>query len=429
MQLSASEIKKRRRAGAYHDGSKPLTAKKIAQLRGEGRYRDGLAGGIGLYLQVSASGAKSWLLRYELDGRERMLGLGSLSIFSLAQARERARAARRLIVDGTDPVEAKRQRRAAARLAAAKAKTFREAAQDYFNQHEKKWTNASHRDQFLSSLRSYAFPAIGDMDVANIAIDDVLRVIEPIWNGKNVTADRIRNRIENVLDWCMVRGHRPPGTNPAKWKGHLDQVLPALGKPKHHAAIGYRNELPAFMAALREQEEIAARAFEFLILTASRTGEVLGAKWDEIDFDSAMWVIPASRMKARREHRVPLSAAAVDLLRKLPHEDGNEHCFIGPKAGLGLGGMTLTRLLKRMGRSDITVHGFRSAFSDWAHESTAHANHVIELALAHNVGNEVERAYRRQDMFTKRVRIMTDWAQFCTSPSSAGEVVPIRGRR
>jgi integrase len=409
-----------------------LTAKKVERVKAPGRYRDGLVPG--LLLQISDSGARSWVLRFMLHGRERMMGLGPVSAFNLKEARDRARAARQLLADGVDPLDMKHQRQAEAKAAAARVLTFREAAQRYFDQHERKWTNASHREQFLSSLQAYAFPVFGDMDVANIQLADVLRVIEPIWTTKSVTADRTRTRIEAVLDWCVVRGHRPPGTNPAKWKGHLDQVLPPARRVApvvHHAAIGYA-AVPALMAALREQESIAARAVEFLVYVAGRRGEVLGATWAEVDLDAAVWTIPASRMKGKREHRVPLAPAALDLLCALPREDGNPFVFIGPKAGQGLGGQTPARLLQRMGHTGFTVHGFRSAFSDWAHEQTAHANHTIELSLAHNVGSEVERAYRRKDMLAKRVRLMADWAKYCTTAPAArtGDVVvPIGGRK
>jgi integrase len=280
----------------------------------------------------------------------------------------------------------------------------------------------------------YAFPVLGDMDVAAIQLADVLRCIEPVWTTKAITADRVRNRVENILDWCVVRGHRPPGTNPARWTGHLDQVLPAVRKvaPRgHFAAIAY-SALPGLVNELREQEEIAARALELLILTAARRGEVLGATWDEIDFASATWIVAAHRMKARREHRVPLSDRAVEILKGLPREDGNPFLFIGAKAGEALGNLTLARLLKRMGRDNATVHGMRSAFSDWAHEQTAHSNHTIEISLAHAVGSDVEKAYRRGPMVAKRARLMTDWAKYCATlpvvQASAG-VVPIGGRR
>jgi integrase len=433
--LSRTEIRKRQREGRWHDGSLPLSAKRVQRLKGEGRYHDALMPG--LYLQISATGARSWLLRFELNGRERMMGLGSAAIFNLAQARERAREARRQLADGIDPLQARQAAKAAAKAAAAKALTFREAATRYAVQHEPEWHNDSHRAQFMASLKSYAFPTIGDMDVAAIDVPDVLRVIEPIWPTKTVTASRVRNRIEAVIDWCMIRGHRPRGDNPARWRGHLDQVLPKprkVAKIVHHAAMPY-SAVRAFMGELRERESIAARALEFTILCAARTNEVLGARWDEIDLNAGVWIVPASRMKAGKEHRVPLSPRAIALLHQLPTESGNEHVFIGMKPGAGLAGTVMARLMQRMGHGDVTVHGFRSAFSDWAHEQTAHANHTIELSLAHNVGSEVERAYRRKDMLAKRVRLMNDWARYCSSkPVVRAEgdgdvIVPIGGRR
>jgi integrase len=409
-----------------------LTAKKVERTKVPGRYRDGVVKG--LLLQITDSGAKSWVLRYELRDRERMMGLGSASEFNLKEARERARSARQLLADGIDPLDVKRERQAEAKIAAGKKLSFREAAERYFNQHQSKWTSVSHREQFLASLRADAFPVLGNMDVAAIQLADVLRAIEPIWTTKAITADRVRNRVENILDWCVVRGHRPPGTNPARWTGHLDQVLPAVRQvaPRgHFAAIAY-SALPGLVNELREQEEIAARALEFLILCAARRGEVLGATWDEIDFASATWIVRPDRMKARREHRVPLSDRAVEILKGLPREDGNPFLFIGAKAGEALGNLTLARLLKRMGRDGVTIHGFRSAFSDWAHEQTAHSNHTIEISLAHAVGSDVEKAYRRGPMVAKRARLMTDWAKYCATPpvmQTSADVVPIGGRK
>jgi integrase len=396
-----------------------------------GRYRDGLVKG--LLLQISKSGAKSWVLRYELHGKEHMMGLGSAGDYNLKEARERARAARQLLGDKVDPLAAKHAARSAAKLAEARKLTFREAAQRYFDQHESKWTNTDYRDQFLASLERFAFSVLGDMDVAAIDTPAVLRAIEPRWRDTTVTLDRVRNRIEQVLDWCVVRGHRPAGTNPARWKGHLDQVLPQPRKVApvvHHRALPY-GEAPAFMAELRRLSGPAARALEFLILTAARSGEVTGATWDEIDLDGRTWTVPGQRMKGRREHRVPLSDAAVDLLRELPRERGNPHVFIGPSAGSGLSHMSLPYIMQRMSRADgATIHGFRASFSTWAYESTAHAPHTIELSLAHLVGNEVERAYRRSSMYAKRVKLMGDWARYCSRPAGkADNVAPIRRAR
>ena len=399
-----------------------LTAKRVERTKTPGRYRCGLVKG--LLLQISESGAKSWVLRYELNGRERMMGLGSAADFTLKEARERARAARQLLADGHDPLDAKREARAA-----AKALTFRVAAQRYFDQHEAKWKSASHRDQFLASLRAYAFPQFGDMDVAAIALADVLRAIEPIWITKAVTADRVRNRVEAVLDWCVVRGHRPPGTNPARWKGHLAQLLPATRKVapiEHHAAMDYR-AVPAFLAELREcDHSVAGQALEFTILTAGRAGEVLGARRGEIDLGEATWTIPGSRMKSRREHRVPLSGRAIDLLRELPREDRNDHVFVGSQAGRGMSKMSMRRVMQRLQHRE-SVHGFRAAFRSWAAAETNFPREVCERALAHVVGSQTERAYERGDSFAKRRKLMEAWSRFVSSPARSGaDIVPIR---
>jgi integrase len=339
-----------------------------------------------------------------------------------------------LLADGVDPLDNKRANKQAAKLAEARKLTFREAAQRYFDQHESKWRNATHREAFLGTLGLHVFPVLGDMDVALIDTPDVLRALEPIWKTKSITADRTRNRIEAVIDWAVVRGHRPPGTNPARWKGHLDQVLPAareMAPVEHHAAMDYR-QLPVFMAELRRQDGTVARALEFLVHTAARSSEVLGATWDEIDGET--WIIPGGRMKSGREHRVPLTPATLDLLKKLPREAGNPFIFIGSRSGAGLHKMILPRVLDRMGqRGVITVHGFRSTFSNWCHEQTAHSAHTIEISLAHNVGTEVERAYRRTDMLAKRRQLMEAWSRYCMSPAKAGkaggDVVTLRGAR
>jgi integrase len=344
------------------------------------------------------------------NGRTHYLGLGSAGAFSLAEARERARRARQLLADGIDPLAAKRAERAAKAEAEAKLLTFAEAAQRYNDAHDARWTNARYAAQFLSSLKMYAFPVIGNADVAAIDTPAVLKVIEPIWREKTVTADRVRARIEAILDWATVRGHRGAGDNPARWKGHLSEVLPArsaVARPIHHAALPYQ-QISEFMLKLRAREGIAPRALEFTILTAARTGEVIGATWDEIDLANATWTIPAGRMKASREHRVPLSATAVKLLNELPREQDNPFVFIGARKGGGLSGMAMVAVLQRAGYRDITVHGFRSTFRP---------NHVLEQALAHTIG-AVERAYRRGDLLTQRARLMEDWAKFCSAPAA-----------
>jgi integrase len=404
-----------------------LNGRQVATLTKPGRYGDGQ----GLYLQITQGGVKSWLLRYERSGRERWMGLGPFHTVSLQEARERARNARHQLFDGLDPLETRRTERARAALEQAKAVTFEEATTAYFNAHQAKWRNAKHRAQFLSTMREYAFPKLGKLAVADVDLGSVLEVLEPIWATKTETASRVRGRIEAVLDWAAVRKLRS-GDNPARWKGHLQHVLPArarLAKPKHHAALPYA-EVPAFMAALRQRDGIAARALEFTILTAARTGEVTGARWDEIDLAEKTWTVPSARMKGSREHRVPLTDRAIEILTSTPKEDGNAFVFIGPRAR-GLSNMAMAAVLRRMDQEEVTVHGFRSAFRDWAAETTAFPNHVVEMALAHTVGNKVEAAYRRGDLFGKRRRLMAEWAKYCTSlPAEkvGPTVVPMRGQ-
>ncbi len=411
-----------------------LSQRFVERCSKPGRYRDSVIKG--LLLQITDTGTKSFVLRYQLNHREHMLGLGSASTFTLKEARSRARSARQLLADGLDPVAAKRAAQAAAKAADAKRLTFREAAEKYFDQHQHEWRSASHRDQFLTTLATHIYPTLGDLDVATIATADVLRALEHknFWTEKTITADRTRSRVEAVLDWATVRNHRS-GDNPARWKGHLSEVLPSPRKTKpvvHHAAMAYA-EVPAFMVALRADTSVAARALEFLILTACRSGEVRFATWDEIDLDEAMWTIPPARMKNAREHRVALSPPAVDLLRALPRENGNPFVFIGPIAGRGLSKMGLAWVMDRLERRDVTIHGMRSAFSDWSHEQTAHSTHTIEISLAHAVGNEVERSYRRGPMLAKRVRLMADWARYLSAPAKVAKgdnVTPVRaGRR
>jgi integrase len=399
-----------------------LTAKRVERTRQPGRYRDGLIKG--LYLQISDVGAKSFVLRYERHGKERMMGLGSASEFSLKEARERARQARQLLADGVDPLASKHAERQAAKFAEQRKLTFAEAAQRYFDQNESKWRSAKHREQFLGTLKAHVFGALGGMDVALIGTPDILRAFEPLWKTKAITADRTRSRVEQVLDWAIVRGHRPPGTNPAKWKGHLDQVLPAPRKVapiKHHGAMPY-TELPAFMRELRHEDTVAARALEFLILTAARTGEVIGAVWDEIDFDGKTWVIPGNRMKGGREHRVPLSDRAVAILRDLPREDGNQHVFVGRQPGAALSRWAMPWVMEHHGQRGVTtLHGFRSSFRDWAGETTAFAHDICEAALAHVRGDHSVWAYARGDLFTKRAKLMQSWSAYLAAPAPKHE--------
>ncbi|MGJ4973181.1 tyrosine-type recombinase/integrase [Bradyrhizobium sp. HKCCYLRH1073] len=403
-----------------------LTALKVTKVKKPGMYADGA----GLYLQVTGDGentpAKSWIFRFTLRGRSREMGLGSFSIFGLAEARTKAAEYRRQVYEGVDPIEARRAQRAQAALEAAAAPTFEECTKQYLAAHSAGWRNAKHAAQWISTLKTYAEPVIGSLSVHSIDTALVMKIIEPLWSKKPETASRLRGRIEAVLDWAAARGFRQ-GENPARWRGHLDKLLPAPAKVrtvKHHAALPY-DELPAFMTALRAQEGTAARALEFLILTAARTGEVIGARQEEIK--DTVWTVPAGRMKASKEHRVPLPAAALAIVEKLRKEQGGEHLFFGGKRDKPLSNMAMLALLDRMGRSDLTAHGFRSTFRDWAAECTNYPNEVVEMALAHTIGSKVEAAYRRGDLFEKRKSLMSDWATFCASSGGADQkIISIR---
>jgi integrase len=352
----------------------------------------------------------------------------------LKEARERARAARLSLLDNIDPIDERRAAKTAAALAAARAMTFEQATLAYFDQHQGKWGRKS-REQFMSSMRQFAFPILGDLPVSVIDTGLVLRVLEQkyaggrFWDSRPTTAGRVRNRCEAILDWCTVRGHRQ-GENPARWRGHLQEVLPPPAKGKqHHAALAYA-ELPQFMARLRAEESVAARALEFLILTAARSGEVRGATWKEIDLEGGTWTIPAKRMKGGKEHRVPLPPRLVELLLALPTTKGNDAVFISGRGGLS--NLAMARVLKPL-VSQVTIHGFRSSFRDWAGERTAFPPHIAELALAHNVGSAVERAYRRSDLIDQRRKLMEAWTAYCESPATAAtgdkKVIALRGSK
>jgi integrase len=416
-----------------------LTVKRIEKLlrRGEpGRHHDGL----GLYLVIKGLRSAHWSRRYELHHKAHWMGLGSAFTFSLDEARARNRAASRQLADGIDPLQAKRAARAAQAAAAAKALTFKEAAQGYIAAHQGKWTGA-HGLQWHATLGTYAYPILGALDVRDVDTPAILRVLEQrvpafndrpagqFWTARAVTAGHVRNRIELVLAWAAARGHRAK-ENPAAWET-LKHILPparSLAKPQHYAAVPYV-EVPHVYGELAKRTGSALQALKFVILCAARVGEVTGATWDEIKLDDPngpVWLIAAARMKAGIEHRVPLSPQAVALLRSLYVEDGNPHIFIGV-SNPQLSKNSLTEVMRRLGRSE-TVHGFRSSFSDWAHERTAHSNHAIELSLAHTIGSQVEKAYRRGDMFDKRRKLMEQWATFVSSPpvQAADSVVALR---
>jgi integrase len=408
--------------------TKRLTAREVANAKPDDGHRAAmLPDGGNLYLQASLNkdGAirRSWVFRYELDGRRHDLGLGSLETLNLVEARERARGLRQQLVDGIDPFTARRQakKERLARLAAeARAMTFKQCAEQCIKSHADGWKNAKHAAQWVSTLETYAYPVLGELAVDDIATAHVVRVLQPIWKDKPETASRVRGRIEKVLGWATVRGFRS-GDNPARWRGHLQELFAAKSKVRpveHHAALPY-TDVPAFMADLRARNSLSARALEFTALTAVRTGETIGATWDEIDFAAKAWTIPAARMKAAKPHRVPLSDRAAEILAALPRE--GEHIF-------PLSNMAMLELLRGM-RPGTTVHGFRSSFRDWAAERTSYPNHVAEAALAHTINDKVEKAYRRGDLFEKRRRLMADWAAWCARPAAhAGEVVSLRER-
>ena len=397
-----------------------LTALKTDKVKASGYYGDGG----GLFLQVSRYGTKSWVFRFKANGRLREMGLGSLDTYSLAEARERARNCRKLRDDGKDPIEERKVARLAVELEATKAMTFEQCAERHIAAHRAGWRNGKHRDQWSSTLETYVNPIIGALSVQAIDTTLVMKAVEPIWNEKPETASRVRGRIEAILDWATARGFRA-GENPARWRGHLDKLLPKKTKVRrieHHAALPYR-EIAAFVAELRPQEGIAARALEFAILTAARTGEVIGALWGELDLADRLWTIPAERMKADKEHRVPLSDAAIAILEDLQRVRQGDYVFPGGRAGRPISNMAMTMTLRRMGRGELTVHGFRSSFRDWAAERTGFPAEVAEMALAHAVSDKVEAAYRRGDLFQKRRQLTDAWARYCATPAPAGKVV------
>jgi integrase len=405
-----------------------LSPGKVAKATGPAGKTTLLADGHGLYLRIGPTGAKSWVLRYMAGRKSHDMGLGSLGLVGLREAREHALRQRRLLrLDGLDPIEKRRAERQAAMIEAASAMTFRRCAEAYIAAHKVGWKNPKHAAQWPSTLQTYVYPIFGNLPVQAVDVGLVTKAIEPIWATKPETASRVRGRIERVLDWATVRGYRQ-GENPARWRGHLEKLLPARRKMaavEHHAALPYA-ELPAFMADLRQREGVAARALEFAVLTAARTGEVLGGRWSEIDLEGRLWTVPAGRMKkAWREHRVPLSEPALTILTGLDRM--GDLVFPGQRRGRPLSDMALLMLLRRMGRGDLTAHGFRSTFSDWCAEETSFPSEVREMALAHTVGDKVEAAYRRGDLFEKRRQLAEAWARYCFPVASdIRKVVTIR---
>ncbi len=392
-----------------------LSALAAAKATRPGLYGDGG----GLYLQITPAGVKSWLYRYMRQGKAHGMGLGPLHTINLAEARVKALACRKLLLEGNDPLEAKRHHHAALSLASAKSLTFEQCASSYIASHKAGWKNAKHAAQWTSTLETYAYPVFGKLPVAVIDTALVMKALEPIWTTKTETATRVRGRVESVLDWATVRGYRE-GENPARWKGHLDHLLPKrskVTKVQHHPALAYA-EASTFFDELRMQEGIAARALEFLILTACRTNEVIGARWSEFDFAEKTWTVPASRMKTSKEHRVPLSPHALSIVKALRKQVQSDFVFPGLHAGKPLSNMAMLELLKRMKREALTVHGFRSTFRDWVGETTNYPREVAEAALAHTIKDKAEAAYARGDLFAKRRHLFEDWAKYLIAPAS-----------
>jgi integrase len=390
-------------------GIERLSDRAIRSAKDRGMIADGR----GLWLRIGPTGSKSWIFRYADQGRRHELGLGPYPVVSLAMARDRAMQLRRQRIDGTDPLQARR----AAALECVAQLTFKEATERYLTAHAPGWRGTKNLAQWEHSLGAYAYPILAGAPVASIDVGLVLRVLEPIWTVKPETASRVRGRIEAILDWATARGLRR-GENPARWRGHLENLLAPrkkVARVEHHAALPY-SEIAGFTAELRQREGAAAQALEFAILTAGRRAEVLGMTWAEVDVANRIWTIPGERMKSGKVHRVPLSDAAIAVLEGLPR---NGDRVFGPAA-------TPKTIYKEAARVGVSVHGFRSTFSQWAAERTSYPFEVRELALAHTVGSQVERSYQRSDLFDRRRRLMGDWAKFCGTPATCAEVVPIR---
>lgn len=402
--------------------AKELKALDVSRLTVPGMYFIGRPAG--LILQVTSAGARSWVLRVRIAGKRRDMGLGGYPDVPLAIAQERAVAAREKVRQGIDPIEENKAARSAIAAAHAKAQTFEQCATAYMAAKEHEWKNSKHGDQWRNTLAKYAYPFIGALLVQHVEQAHVLQILEPIWTTKTETASRLRGRIEKVLDYAAASKLRA-GDNPARWKGHLDALLATPNKVKnveHHAALPF-SEIGEFMAELRKQAGVGAKALEFAILTAARSGEVRGASWSEVDLATKVWTIPADRMKAGKEHRIPLSDAAATIIQALPHTSKAGLIFPSNK-DTPLSDMTLGAVLKRMGRKE-TVHGFRSTFRDWAGETTAYPREVIEHALSHQLKDKAEAAYARGTLFAKRVLLMADWATYCGKVQADGTVVQI----
>jgi integrase len=413
-----------------------LSVKRIESMNKPGLFCDGG----GLYIQVSPERTKSWVFRYQINHRPRKMGLGEVAIerdargVTLADARRLAYAAHLKVVQGIDPIQERDARKASAAVEKAKATTFKKCALGYIDANKDAWKNAKHASQWLATLETYAFPVIGKLPVGAVDEGHIMKILEPIWRTKTETASRVRARIEKVLDRAKVLKLRT-GDNPARWAGHLDQLLPARSRVapvENQPALPYK-QVPEFMPALRQREAISARALEFTILTVARTGDTIGATWSEIDLKERQWVVPRARMKGKkgaktRDHVVPLSDSALAILSKLPRE--GEYVFPGPTAGRPLSNAAMAAVIDRMneervraglpkwidpqqGGREIVPHGFRSTFTDWCSDETEYPNEMVEMAKAHTVSDKVEAAYRRSNMRKRRVKLMQDWADYC----------------
>lgn len=408
------------------------TALEVRRLDKHGLH---FVGGVpGLALQVLPTGGRTWILRVMIAGRRRDMGLGGFPEVGLAQAREKAAAYRAKIRSGINPLAEIHAARSALKAAAETAMTFRKAAEKFIESQRPSWSNPKHAAQWEATLDQYAHPVIGELDVSHVTLAHVLKILEQpiaeegkLWEVRTETASRLRGRMEKVLDWAKGRGLRS-GDNPAAWKGNLEAMLPKASRLKcveHHPAVAL-DQLAEFFAALRKFSGFAARALEFAILTAARSGEVRGMLWNEVDGD--MWIIPADRMKAKKEHRVPLSTLAAQLLKNLPRVEGSDFVFPAPRGGK-LSDMALTAVMRRMGRTEVP-HGFRSTFRDWAAERTNYPRDLAEMALAHTISNAVEAAYRRGDMVEKRRKMMAEWAEFtCLQAANSGTVIAVNERK
>ena len=406
-------------------GTNRLRPLQIERFKGPGKLSDGN----GLYLVIGSNGSRTWVFRYTRKGKAVELGLGAVANVPVKQARAAAGDLRGALAGGEDPRDYRDRQRRLVALKQARSVTFENAAQQYIEANKAGWRNAKHGAQWTATLKRYAYPVFGNSAVADVTVADVLKVLSPIWSTKPETASRLRGRIEAVLDYGKVHGWRE-GENPARWKGGLEMTLPARGKVrriKHHAAMPYV-EVPALLKTLAGAEGVAPLALRFVILTAVRTGEAIGARWTEFDTADRLWTIPLDRMKAGREHRVPLSDQACEVLEQLPRM--SEWVFPGRRAKTGLSNMSLLQTLRRVEKGDVTTHGFRSSFRDWAAEQTAFPREVIESALAHTIGSQVELAYLRSDLLEKRRTLMAAWGRHCAGLSEASQVLELRaGRR